>query len=66
MPNVAGTIIPNKQIGGGVTNIVTVNVDVSGTSAEGNTAQSEAFGKVLAAAIQSEIIKQKRNGGLLS
>ena len=66
VPNVAGTIIPNKQIGGGVTNIVTVNVDVSGTSAEGNTAQSETFGKVLAAAIQSEIIKQKRNGGLLS
>ena len=51
--------------GGGSTNIV-VNVDASGSSVEGNTGQANEFGNVLAAAIQAELINQKRAGGLLS
>ena len=51
--------------GGGVGNIV-VNVDASGSSVEGDSAQGEQFGRALAAAIQSEMIKQKRPGGLLT
>ncbi len=51
--------------GGGVGNIV-VNVDASGSSVQGDSAQSQEFGRALAAAIQSEMIKQKRPGGLLT
>ncbi len=53
------------QSSGGVGNIV-VNVDASGSSVEGDSARSEQFGRALAAAIQSEMIKQKRPGGLLT
>jgi len=53
------------QSSGGVGNIV-VNVDASGSSVQGDSAQSEQFGRVLAAAIQSELISQQRPGGLLS
>ena len=53
------------QSTGGVGNIV-VNVDASGSSVQGDSAQSQEFGRVLAAAIQSEMIKQKRPGGLLT
>ena len=53
------------QSTGGVGNIV-VNVDASGSSVQGNSAQSQEFGRALAAAIQSEMIKQKRPGGLLT
>ncbi len=51
--------------GGGVGNIV-VNVDASGSAVEGDSAQSEQFGRALAAAIQSELIEQQRPGGLLT
>ncbi len=49
----------------GSTNIV-VNVDASGSSVQGSEEQSKVLGQVLASAIQSELIKQKRPGGLLS
>ena len=50
---------------GGIGNIV-VNVDASGSSVQGDSAQSQEFGRALAAAIQSEMLKQKRPGGLLT
>ena len=50
---------------GGVGNVV-VNVDASGTAIQGDTTQSEEFGRALAAAIQSELIQQQRPGGLLT
>ena len=53
------------EASGGVGNII-VNVDASGSSVEGDSAQSEQFGRALAAAIQSELISQQRPGGLLS
>ena len=53
------------QASGGVGNIV-VNVDASGSSVEGDSARSQEFGRALAAAIQSEMLKQKRPGGLLT
>ena len=52
--------------GGGGNTVVNVSVDASGTSVEGDEEQSRQFGQVLAAAIQAEIIDQKRPGGLLS
>ena len=69
VPDTAGTIIPNHQLGGGggamASNIV-VNVDASGTSVEGNEGQSRQLGALIGAAVQTEIIKQQRPGGLLS
>ena len=53
------------EASGSATNIV-VNVDASGTSVEGDQAEGKALGLALSSAIQSELIKQQRPGGLLS
>lgn len=62
VPDRAGTIIPNNAMGS--TNIV-VNVDASGSSVQGD-GDGQQFGEALATAIQLEIVKQKRSGGLLA
>ena len=66
VPNSAGTIIPNHAMGGmgGSTN-VTVNVDASGSSVEGDETQAEQLGQAISQAIQAELIQQQRPGGLL-
>ncbi len=51
--------------GGGVGNVV-VNVDAKGTSAQGDGPSANQLGKAIGAAVQAELIKQKRPGGLLS
>ena len=51
--------------GGAGTNI-TVNVDASGTSVEGDEENSKALGELIATAIQSELVEQRRPGGLLT
>ena len=51
--------------GGGTTNI-SVSVDASGSSVEGDNQQSQQLGEMLAAAIQSELVNQQMPGGLLS
>ena len=63
VPDRAGTIIPNHGMGG--TNIV-VNVDASGSSVEGDEQQGRELGRMISVAIQSELIKQKRPGGMLA
>ena len=63
-PGASGHIIPNDKLGGS-TNIV-VNVDASGSSVEGDEQGGRELGLVLSAAIESELIKQKRPGGLLA
>ena len=63
VPDSAGTIVPNHAMGGA--NIV-VNVDASGSSVQGNAGQSEELGRMLAAAVQSELVNQQRPGGLLA
>ena len=50
---------------GGVGNVV-VNVDASGTRAQGDNQSAKALGSAIGAAVQAELIKQKRPGGLLS
>jgi len=66
VPDRSGTIIPNHELGGmGGTNIV-VNVDASGSNVEGDEEEGRQLGIVLSAAIESELIKQKRPGGLLA
>ena len=63
-PGVSGMVSPNSSLGGS-TNIV-VNVDASGSSAEGDEEQGRQLGIAISAAVQSEIIQQKRPGGLLA
>jgi len=63
-PGVSGMITPNHALGGS-TNVV-VNVDASGSSVEGDEQGGRELGLVLSAAIESELIKQKRPGGLLA
>ena len=68
VPNQSGNIIPNHDlagIGGGGTNIV-VNVDASGSSVEGNEEQGRELGRLISVAVQSELVQQKRPGGLLA
>ena len=69
VPKVAGTIVPNSAIGRGgdsVTNVITVNVDANSSNVSGNSADANNLGNQIAVAIQSELIKQKRAGGLLA
>ena len=51
--------------GAGIGNI-TVNVDASGSSVEGDQDRAGELGRMLGAAVQAELIKQKRPGGLLA
>jgi len=62
-----GRRIPVAMQGGsgGNTN-VTVNVDAKGTSTQGNAGQGEQLARAIAGAVQSELIRQKRPGGLLA
>tara|TARA_R100000149_G_scaffold61822_1_gene31526 strand:+ start:53 stop:2164 length:2112 start_codon:yes stop_codon:yes gene_type:complete len=68
VPNVAGAIIPNNKLGVGdnTTNIVNVSVDASGSSVAGNGADAQQLGAVIGAAVQAQLIKEKRSGGLLA
>lgn len=54
--------------GGSGTAPVTVNVsvDASGSQVQGNSGQGEALGRAIAQAVQAELVKQKRSGGLLA
>lgn len=61
VPGRSGTVLPNI---GGTT--VTVNVDAKGSSVEGNNQQASQLGRALGAAVQAELVKQKRPGGLLA
>jgi hypothetical protein len=53
--------------GSGGDNIaVTVNVDAKGSSVQGDDQRGNQLGRAISAAVQQELIKQKRPGGLLS
>lgn len=63
VPRTSGTVVPNSSLGGSAS--VTVNVDASGSSVEGDANQAGRLGKAIGIAVQQELIKQKRPGGLL-
>jgi phage-related minor tail protein len=65
MPGIRGTVIPNGGFGGGTTNVV-VNVDASGSNVQGDQAQGKQLGLAVSAAVQAELVKQQRPGGLLA
>ena len=67
-PKRSGVVIPNNQIGGsgGIVNNINVNVSAEGMESNANEQRGKELGVALASAIQSELIKQKRPGGLLA
>ena len=65
VPNSAGKIIPNNQIGGGVVNNINISVDATGSNLEGDEGGAAQLGKAISQAIQAELLQQKRQGGLL-
>ena len=66
VPRSSGTIVPNNKLGGGGNTNITVNVDASGSDVQGDDAGGQELGSLIAAAIQGEIVKQQRPGGLLN
>jgi phage-related minor tail protein len=52
--------------GGGSNTTVNVSVDAKGTSVQGNEGQGAQLGRAIAQAVQAELVKQKRPGGLLT
>jgi len=54
-----------EAAGGGVGNVV-VNVDASGSAVQGDSNQADQLGKAIGAAVQAELLKQKRPGGMLA
>ena len=63
-PGVTGTVTPNHALGGSTT--VVVNVDASGSSVEGDEKEGRELGRLISVAVQSELLQQKRPGGLLA
>ena len=62
-PGRTGSVAPAGSFG--AANIV-VNVDASGTQAQGDQPNAKALGAAIGAAVQAELVRQKRPGGLLS
>lgn len=54
-----------ESSGGGVGNVV-VNVDATGSNVQGDQPNADRLGKAIGQAVQAELIKQKRPGGLLT
>jgi len=63
-PASSGNITSNKELGG--TTNITINIDSSGSSREGDDGKMADFATELSSIIQAEIIDQKRSGGLLA
>ena len=64
-PGITGRVTPNHELGGSSTNVV-VNVDASGSSVEGDEQRGRELGRLISVAVQSELLEQKRPGGLLA
>ena len=62
-PSRSGMITPNEALG---STSVIVNVDASGSNVQGDEQQSRELGRLISVAVQSELIQQKRPGGLLA
>ena len=66
VPKSSGTVVPNNKLGGGGTSNVVVNVDASGSDVQGDDAGGQELGTLIAVAVQGELVKQQRPGGLLN
>jgi lambda family phage tail tape measure protein len=52
--------------GGGGSTTINVSVDAKGTNVQGDASQSKQLAVVISAAVQAEMVKQQRPGGILS
>jgi lambda family phage tail tape measure protein len=52
--------------GGGGSTTINVSVDAKGSSVQGDSGQGGALARVIAGAVQNELVKQRRPGGLLA
>jgi len=68
VPRTSGTILPSVPTGGGGTtnNMITVNVDATGSSVQGNGSEADQLGGLIASVVQATIIDEQRSGGLLN
>ena len=69
VPRTSGTILPSvptSNNGGTTNNMITVNVDASGTSVQGNGSEADQLGGLIASVVQATIIDEQRAGGLLN
>ncbi len=69
VPRTSGTILPSVPRGreGNTTNnMITVNVDASGSSVQGNGSEADQLGSLIAGVVQATIIDEQRAGGLLN
>jgi len=66
VPRTSGTIVPNNKLGGGGSTSVVVNVDASGSDVQGDEAEAKELGTLISVAVQGELVKQQRPGGLLA
>ncbi len=66
VPRLSGTIVPNNKLGGGGSTSVVVNVDASGSDVQGDDSGAKELGALISVAVQGELVKQQRPGGLLS
>lgn len=55
-----------ESTGGGAPVTVNVSVDATGSQVQGDAGQASQLARVVAGAVQAELIKQKRPGGILS
>lgn len=65
-PGRSGAITPNNKLGGGGSTSVVVNVDASGSDVQGDDSGAKELGALISVAVQGELVKQQRPGGLLS
>ena len=63
VPGAQGNIVPNNAMG---STSVVVNVDASGTEVQGSQGGADQLGRLIGAAVQAELVRQKRPGGLLT
>ena len=61
-----GRRIPVNMKGGSGTTTVNVSVDASGSQVQGDAGKGEQLGRAISQAVQAELIRQKRPGGLLA
>ena len=66
VPGRSGTVVPNHALSGGGTTNVVVNVDASGSNVQGDASQAKQLGSAISMAVQAELVKQKRPGGILA
>ena len=65
VPSSSGNVVPNSSLGGGSVSVM-VNVDAKGSQVQGDDAKSSELGRLIAASVQQELVKQQRPGGILA